>query len=136
MKTLMASIYRISRNKRGEMDNPPILPATVICVFLVVLGAAVGVVYLSGSAAPLTMRPANLAPLESPTPYTVGDLVRSADASHIVMVTGYDAGKGVYSYQTVLVDFHNGDLHIMEDTGTMVSEEFETRYPEKIYLNT
>jgi len=118
------------------MDNPPILPAIVICVFLVVLGAAVGVAYLSGSAAPLTMRPANLAPLESPAPYAIGDLVRSADTSHIVMVTGYDAGTRAYSYQTVLVDFHTGDLRIMEGTGTMVSEEFETRYPEKVYLNT
>ncbi len=136
MKTFMVFIYRISRNKRGDMDNPPILPATVICVFLVVLGAAVGVVYLSGSAVPLTVRPANLAPLESPTPYAVGDLVRSADASHIVMVTGYDAGKGAYSYQPVLVDSHTGDLHIIEGTGTMVCEEFESRYPEKVYLNT
>lgn len=118
------------------MDNPPILPAAVICVFLIVLGAAVGVAYLSGSAAPLTMRPANLAPLESPTPYAVGDLVRSADASHIVMVTGYDIGKGAYSYQPVQVDFPTGKLHIMEGTGTMVSGEFETRYPEKVYLNT
>lgn len=118
------------------MDNPPILPAAVICVFLIVLGAAVGVAYLSGSAAPLALRPANLAPIESPTPYAVGDLVRSADASHIVMVTGYDAGTGAYSYQPVLVDFHTGDLRIMEGTGTMVSQEFEKRYPEKVYLNT
>jgi len=118
------------------MDNSPILPAAVICVFLIVLGAAIGVAYLSGPVALPSRAPANLAPFESPTPYAVGDLVRSADASHIVIVTGYDAGTGVYSYQPVLIDFHTGDLQIMEGTGTMKNGEFEMQYPEKIYLNT
>lgn len=117
------------------MDNPPLIPATVICVSLIVLGAAVGVAYLSGSAPLTPVPPANLAPLESPTPYAVGELVRSVDASQIVIVTGYDDRTGVYSYQPVLIDIPTGNLRIMEGTVTMKSEEFEVRYPEKADLN-
>lgn len=118
------------------MNNSLVIPLSVIGVAFIVLGAIMGVVYLSGSPVISPQPPPNLAPLESPTPYAVGDLLQSENRSDVVVVTGYDADHGFYSYQPVIVNFTTGGIRIMEGTSTMSSREFEVRYPYRMYADT
>jgi len=118
------------------MENSLVIPAAVIGVAVIVLGAALGVMYLSGYPALTLQPPPNLAPLESPVPYAVGDIMQSEDATHVVIVSGYDAYRNSYSYQPVVINASTGTLHILEGTSTMPCQEFEIRYPYKVFGNT
>ncbi|MDD5143273.1 hypothetical protein [Methanoregula sp.] len=118
------------------MENTLVVPAAVIGVAFIVFGAALGVMYLSGDSALPPQPPPNLAPLESPVPYAVGDIIQSEDASQVVIVTGYDAYREFYSYQPVVVNASAGTLQILEGTGTMPCQEFEARYPTKVFMST
>lgn len=118
------------------MEDSLVIPAAVIGVAVIVFGAALGVVYLSGSPFLPLQPPPNLAPLQTPVPYAVGDLMQSEDASQVAIVTGYDALQETYSYQPVIVNVSTGTLRIHEGTGTMACQEFEARYPHKIFPDT
>lgn len=118
------------------MENTLVIPAAVIGVAVIVFGAALGVMYLSGSPALPLQPPPNLAPLESPVPYAVGDIMQSEDAAQVVIVSGYDAYQNFYSYQPVVINASAGTLHILEGTSTMPCQEFEIRYPYKVFGNT
>lgn len=118
------------------MENSLVIPAAVIGVAVIVFGAALGVAYLSGSPVLPLQPPPNLAPLQMSVPYAVGDLMQSEDASQVVIVTGYDAFQGIYSYQPVVINVSAGTLRIHEGTGTMACKEFEARYPYKVFPNT
>lgn len=118
------------------MENSLIIPAAVIGVAFIVFGAALGVMYLSGSPAPALQPPPRMAPLETPVPYDVGDIMQSEDATQVVIVTGYDAYQEFYSYQPVVVNVSAGTLRILEETGTMPSRVFEARYPYEAYTHT
>jgi len=118
------------------MENSLVVPAAVIGVAFIVFGAALGIAYLSGSPVPPFQPPPNLAPLETPVPYVVGDIMQSEDTTQGAIVTGYDAYRELYSYQPVVVNVSAGTLHILEGTGTMPCQEFEARYPYKIFTNT
>jgi len=118
------------------MENSLVMPAAVIGVAFIVFGAALGVMYLSGYPALPLQPPPNLAPLETPVPYAVGDMMQSENATQVVIVTGYDAYREFYSYQSVVVNASAGTLQILEGTGTMPCQEFEARYPAKVVLST
>lgn len=118
------------------MQNSLVIPAAVIGVAFIVFGAALGVVYLSGSPVLPLQPPPNLAPLQTPVPYAVGDLMQSEDASQVAIVTGYDAFQGFYSYQPAVVNVSTGTLRIHEGTGIMTCQEFEARYPYKVFPDT
>ena len=118
------------------MKNSLVIPAAVIGVAFIVFGAALGVMYLSGSPALASQPPPRLAPLETPVPFAVGDIMQSEDATQVVIVTGYDAYRDFYSYQPVVVNTSAGTLQILQGTGTMPCQEFEARYPTKVVMST
>lgn len=118
------------------MENTLVIPAAVIGVAVIVFGAALGVMYLSGYPALPVQPPPNLAPLESPVPYAVGDIMQSEDATQVAIVCGYDANQNFYLYQPVVVNASAGTLHILEGTSTMPCQEFEIRYPYRVFVNT
>lgn len=118
------------------MENSLIIPAAVIGVACIVFGAAFGVMYLSGSPGLSPQPPVRMAPLESPVPYTVGDIMQSEDSTQVAIVTGYDVHQEIYSYQPVVVNASAATLRIMDGTGTMPCREFEARYPDRVFANT
>lgn len=118
------------------MENSLIIPAAFIGVVFIVSAAIFGVAHLSGSPVFPSSAPPNMAPLESPTPYAVGDLLQSVDSSHTVIVTAFDPGQDLYSYQQVVVNISTGSIVIVEGTKMMKCEEFEIRYPQKVFLNS
>ena len=117
------------------MDNSLVIPAAVIGVAFIVFGAALGVMYLSGSPALTLQPPPRLAPLETPIPFAVSDIQQSEDASRVVIVTGYDVYREFYSYQPVVVTASAGTLQILEGTGTIPCQEFEAQYPTKVVMS-
>ena len=118
------------------MENSLVIPAAVIGAAFIVFGAAFGVMYLSGSSGFFPEPPMRMAPLETPVPYAVGDIIQSEDSTQVAIVTGYDVSRGIYSYQPVVVNVSTGTLYILERTGTMPCQEFEARYPDRIVVKT
>lgn len=113
------------------MEHILVIPAAVIGVAVIVLGAALGVLYLSGSPLLSLHPPSNLAPLEAPVLYAVGDFLQSDDGTQVVIVTGYNADRDSCSFQPVVVNPATGTLRILEMTSTMPCQEFRVRYPER-----